>query len=335
MNQIASEKMRWTSFLCSIFIALIHLSASFVDYNQEIINYYQQLAVPAMSYYFLSSAYFRFRNYKKEDYLPKLKKRVWTLLIPYVVWNTVEFIICSVRGYITPSLWQFVKGFIFVYIPVLDIAKEPMIGALWFVIRLLVYEVTVPFIFYFVKNKKLYAGLMVILLPLIHFGNINYYSYIYWLPVYMTGAFIAVHYKDKFEELLAVQPLKNHPIGKYVMTILGLAAYGIFVYITWKVDLHYDFRRWLAVPVVLFGMYLASWVPKARWVVVSGSFFLYCAHIPARFLIGPELMRLQPIFGTVVFPQVYFILIIVIVFLTEWLMHKLCPKVLTFFTGAR
>ena len=74
---------------------------------------------------------------------------------------------------------------------------------------------------------------MVILLPAIHFGNINYYSYLYWLPVYMTGAFIAVHYKDRFEELLAVQPLKNNVVSKYMMTMLSLAAYGMFVFISW------------------------------------------------------------------------------------------------------
>lgn len=51
MNQSFSEKMRWITFICSIFIALLHLSVPFTNNGQWIIQYYQQLAIPAMSFF--------------------------------------------------------------------------------------------------------------------------------------------------------------------------------------------------------------------------------------------------------------------------------------------
>ena len=76
MNQVTSDKFRWMAFLSSVLIALGHATKIVSDAGGWFISLCQQLAVPAMVYFFMSSAYFHYRNYKQEDYRKKIKKRV-------------------------------------------------------------------------------------------------------------------------------------------------------------------------------------------------------------------------------------------------------------------
>ena len=334
MNQIASDKMRWTSFLCSIFIAVLHLSASFTSHNLEFIAYYQQLAVPAMSFFFFSSAYFHFRNYDVSTYWKSLKKRVPSLLVPYVLWNLIEFVICGLRGYINVSFTQLLKGMVFVYIPFIELTHEPLIGALWFVVRLLTFEITAPIIFYAIKNKKVFMLLICTLFASIFLLEINYYSYLYWLPVYMIGAFLGYHYKNQFEKFISKSEKENSLVLKYIMTISACCIYGVFVMVCWKTTISYTLERWLAIPMILVCIYLVEWYPKPKWAVIHGSFFLYCAHIPARFLIAGGLSGFERILGKY-YPNFYFIVMIGGILFAEWILYKTAPKLLAILIGSR
>lgn len=334
MNQVASDKMRWINFICSVFIAVLHLSVSFSDSNLRYVSFYQQLAVPAMSYFFFSSAYFYFRKYDTGVYWKNIKKRIPSLLIPYVIWNMIEFVICGLRGYITVSAAQLCKGMIFVYIPVIDLSHEPLIGALWFVIRLLTFEITVPVIFYIIKNKKIFMLAMCVLLGFIYVFDINYYAYLYWLPIYMAGAFLGYHYKEQFENFIGRSEVKSNLAIKFLFTAAAGCVYAIFVWICWENALSYTLERWLAIPVILVCIYLVEWYPKPKWVVVHGSFFLYCAHIPARFLIAGGLFRFEKIFGWN-YPNFYFVIMISGILFIEWILYKTAPKLLAILNGSR
>ena len=78
------------------------------------------------------------------------------LLIPYIVWNFIDYVVCAIAGYITPSVTGIVKMLIFVYIPVIDVVHEPMLGALWFIIRLLTYEIAAPVFLAIIKKKYIF-----------------------------------------------------------------------------------------------------------------------------------------------------------------------------------
>ena len=115
MNQVFSNKMRRMSFFSAIFIAIMHLSQAYLPEFLPIVKYWQKIGEPAMVFFFFSAAYFRFRNYKQEDYFKKMKKRIFTLLIPYLCWNVIAFFICIYKEFYTFSWSNFLKLMIFAY----------------------------------------------------------------------------------------------------------------------------------------------------------------------------------------------------------------------------
>lgn len=338
MNQSFSEKMRWMTFICSIFIALLHLSVPFANNGQGIIQYYQQLAIPAMSFFFFSSAYFHYRNYCQADYAAKLKRRIATLLIPYIVWNFIDYVVCAIAGYITPSVTGIAKMLIFVYIPVIDVVHEPMLGALWFIIRLLTYEIAAPVFLAIIKKKYIFYPLMVSIIIFNYGCNVNYYAFIYWMPVYLAGAYLAYHKKDKLEKKLGI--IENQGTIKdrclsIALTILAYALYGGYVYFLWKKQIDYTAARYLAIPIILICVYLIRYLPEKIWIVKHGSFFLYCSHVPLRMALTSVLWPMASIFGEIWYPQIYLFSIIIISFVLEWIIYKLCPKMHAVLTGSR
>lgn len=334
MSQNFSNKMRWVNFICAIFIALLHLSVPFTNNGQWIIRYYQQLSVSAMAFFFFSSAYFHYRNYKQEDYRKKIKKRVLTLLVPYVIWNLIDYVICVLAGYVDFSFTGLVKMFIFIYVPGVDYVHEPMLGVLWFIIRLLTYEVAAPVFLFIIKKKYIFYPSMVAIIVLVYITDINYYAFIYWLPVYLAGAFLAYHYREKIEDLLAGQPEQKN-IYAYLKTTLAIMVYVIYTFVMWKFQINYTVERYLSIPIILVCIYFMNCYPKVTWIIKHGSFFLYCSHVPLRMALTTVLLYIEPKLGAILFPQVYMFGIIIIAFCIEWALYKLCPKFLAVLTGNR
>lgn len=334
MNQSASEKFRWMSFWCSICIAFLHLSASINPETTPQISYYQNLAVPAMSYFFFSSAYFRYRNFDRSDYLPKLKKRIKSLLIPYICWNIIGYIVCVAMDFVPFSFSGLVKMFIFVYIPGIELVHEPIIGALWFVIRLLTYEIALPFFYEIIKKKYRFYICIAVIIPLVCILHVNYYSFLYWTPVYLAGAFLAFHYKEKLEQRLDTS---KYSTGlKLLGTILSIGLYLGYAWGVRALNVSYDMERYLAVPVLLLCMYLFSFYPKTGWIVTHTPFYLYCSHIPIRLLLtGVFMSWFSWISSPFVFANVLMIGMILFAWATEWVLYKLCPGVWKLLIGGR
>lgn len=78
MNKIASNKLRYINFFCTILIILTHCNIVEFDTNnkisQSIVDYLSNLAIIAMPCFFFISAYFFFKGYRKGMFKEKIKK---------------------------------------------------------------------------------------------------------------------------------------------------------------------------------------------------------------------------------------------------------------------
>ncbi len=92
------RKKEVVSFCLSILVFMTHISTFFNYRNIGQISQFEesfwhfasncitQFAVPL--FFIISGALF-FRDYSNETYVPKLKKRIRSLLIPFLIWNTI------------------------------------------------------------------------------------------------------------------------------------------------------------------------------------------------------------------------------------------------------
>ena len=97
MNKDLSDRIKMASFICTIMVILRHslnhmafwgewrgdLLAGVIESGSSTVT---EIAVP---YFFLVSGFFFFKHsyYEKGEYLTMLKKKGYTLLIPYLIWN--------------------------------------------------------------------------------------------------------------------------------------------------------------------------------------------------------------------------------------------------------
>ena len=121
--------------------------------------------------FFYKTTVFNFDIYRK-----KIKSRFHSLLIPYLIWNSLFFIFVHCLQLIYPSLadnhkpfselgW---KGFVDAYWNL----SEGLIP-LWFVRDLIIINLFTPIIYFLIKRSK---GLICILLALLYFTNIFVYQ---------------------------------------------------------------------------------------------------------------------------------------------------------------
>ena len=92
------KKKEFISFLLSILVFFIHS-----DFTQDVVSDSLISVVNSKVFYFFSESITRFavpmffmmsgitffKNYDNKKYLTKIKARIFTLVIPYLLWNTV------------------------------------------------------------------------------------------------------------------------------------------------------------------------------------------------------------------------------------------------------
>ena len=107
-SQLFWKKKTIISYFLSIVVFLIHIS-SFAQYPNtgstsslinESLSFFFTVSITrfAVPMFFILSGIAFYRDYSNSKYLSKLKSRIFTLLIPYLVWNTLCMIfeiVCS------------------------------------------------------------------------------------------------------------------------------------------------------------------------------------------------------------------------------------------------
>lgn len=334
MNQVTSDKFRWMAFLSSVLIALGHATKIVSDAGGWFISLCQQLAVPAMVYFFMSSAYFHYREYEKTEYRTKLIKRIETMIIPYICWNFMAYFVAVGKGYTTLSLFSFIKAMIFVYIPIWDKAHDPIIGATWFIVRVLTYEVMAPLFIRLIRKKRLCWMVITANFFVVLFTDVNYYAFLYWMPFYLLAAYMAYFYHDSVEEKLSNKVEKWNWMG--LSFIWVFIMYGIFCMGSRKISMTYDLERVCSIGVLLFVMYFINWYPKVTWIVKKSPFYLYLIHLPLIWIFGNwVVIRFQYKYSPAILLMILLAIVLGVTYTSQWILHKAFPRISRMLTGNR
>lgn len=128
MEKKLSERISVLGFLMTCVIAVYHVgtpgnpvNAFDMKWNTFIGYVFDTLAVLAMSHFFAVTGYLLFYKLDLENYQAKIKKRVYSLFLPYCVWQ----IIITIKAIILGGGRTKPKGF---YLPCVF---APKVAACW------------------------------------------------------------------------------------------------------------------------------------------------------------------------------------------------------------
>ena len=160
------KKKSAAGFLMSVLIFFIHLS-TFYNYGDTgnlmsavngilALTFKEGFTRFVVPLYFIIAGALFFRDYSGEMYVPKLRKRVRTLLIPYLMWNVIWMVFCIVTSYTFLSRF-FVGREKFAVTPLnvlLSLVHHKCNGHFWFVFDLIVFVVCSPLIDFLTRTGK-------------------------------------------------------------------------------------------------------------------------------------------------------------------------------------
>lgn len=338
-----SHKITFFSLFLAISIVCYHLNpihdyqtivngGRFLDvvanYLNELLNSFGSLA---LSFFFMSSAFLLYRNFRLNQFSEKLKKRAIGLFVPLLVWN-ILCLIYKLRFF--DGFWETIQ----------NILLSNYCGPLWFVVQLLGLLLLSPVFLLLFKNK-LVALLLVVLsyfMPqLFDLHIVRMLSQdeaqvlvlsrtIHYLPLYFTGIYMAKHgdasvqeerYKTKGTLILAGILLVVTLLPGEQEVLIFLRQFQILA--IWTLVPNQAFRK------------SPSWVFQI-------SFFIYASHAIAigiimRFFHRFILDETVPVtIGTAVTARLAFTLIsIACIYLVAWILIRWFPSFYAILSGGR
>ena len=335
------------SFIAIVFVVIIHNSAtnqyatlppdtitSFTSYLHNFLAYI--LGTVAVPFLFFISGVAFFRNYKPNLYFTKLKSRVKSILIPYLIWNIFGLLFAVLYTY-TP-LSSYISGReLFTPTPeniLAGIFLYKYNFQFWFLFDLMFYILLTPIINLLIHYKVsgFITCFLTLLLPLLTptFLNINTNFTVF----YILGCFIGKHYlpyftKPSTKSLRTVSLLATVTI----LTIQTLAFYS-FIQLPHIVSQFF-------LTLLLLSLYFASdlFLTKIKTTpnFTKESFPLYTLHtyfiaiiIKLIYLINPNsslMLLINELSSTL-------ITIIIVVSISS-LIHKKLPKLYAVIFGNR
>ena len=371
MSNSNSKVIAWLRFPLACLIVLLHsqileptyrpiVASSGFAYALKILlsEGICRIAVPA---FFLISGYLFYINlerWDKEVWKGKMKRRIYTLLIPYILWNLVGIAYTCITPYVGAitegadsllSIFQ-ERGWIRLFwdsnrimeqwnpptVNMLGITMHngmPANTPLWFIRDLIVLTLFSPIIYVFVKKTKIY-GLAV--LGVLFLLNI-------WLPIegfsiigllfYSIGAYFAIFFKGLVESFKKVRVLSF--IGSIILLAFLVVTFGRH----WSAQ--YLLRVFQLFGVVTVFNIVACFMKEENSFCVKladSSFFLYASHIFIISAVSFLLSKLLPSTNQVMLALKYLLSAAITVAICEGvfkIMKRVCPNFLSLICGNR
>lgn len=289
------------------------------------------LCLSAVPLFFFISGYLYFRGgneFSVNQYITKTRSRIKSLLVPYLLWNTLFLVAFYVAENIFPSITSGnhntiaeygLSDFLMAYWN----AREgfPIDGPLWFVRNLMILSILSPMFYWLLKNRIL--GLVIIIMAL-SFGPQD----AYWL----LGAYCALQEVDfvKWTKKLFYFALP-------LWLILIMVCWGLESELALVVKRLYVLSGVCAITGMVGIFYRNKPLGINMSFLQTTSFFLFAFHQPILLLMCKLWCRYTPstdnflIIGYFLMP-VTIILISTMIFV---LMKSFTPKILTVLNGGR
>ena len=319
-------------------IGVTHASA-LVEFVRFFIS--QGVARIAVPLFFLMSGYLFFLGgWSREKYISKLKRRIHTLLIPFLFWNIITLVVFAIgesipqtKMYFSNNVWPPVLSFSLLnYINALFgiTVQYPISYQFWFIRDLMTLVILVPVIHFLVARKSALPFIAALLClwfltawPVLWPSAEA--SFFFSLGVYLSQSGKSVAYLDKLGPWISV-------------TFLGL----LIIHSAFPESLLY-----LHKVVIVFGVPSLWWLTllavraatlKSLLIKLSGaSFFVFAAHEPLLIIIRKVSYKLlSPTNGAAILALYFLIPICLIAFLVvlHHYLLKTIPSFLGFITGS-
>ena len=259
-----------------------------------------------MPLFFVISGFLFFYNcdFKSDSYLRKIKTRVRTLLVPYLLWNiiAIAFVICSCTVLKEPyeiniSLGRILNtffnngnnnGIIIQQLTTVKEMPEPICGVLWYVREIMLMALITPVIYWLIKKCRFW---IVIALGLIWiFDTIllpsSMHFFISALFFYSAGSYFSI---NKLNIVSTFCKMWFLPILYFIIAIIDTLTKGA----AFNIYLH----NIGAIIGLISAFILASYAieknkAKVNMNMANGSFFVYVLHSFILIPIGKGIFRL-------------------------------------------
>ena len=329
MNEVLSLKIKQLQFLLCVFIVIMHSMnmeyTGITSSDQAATLEYLfgggicQLAVPC--FYAISGYLFFWNCDGKEKLLEKMKSRIYSLLIPYILWNTIWEIYYVILYRIGLSDKNFEGYTIKDYLMDILLSSNT---ALWFVKWLLLFVALAPMISYILKNRILFiaiAGIGTISVIAFH---INYYMPLYWAPLYLLGGFAGVNHSFVTDKLMNLDKRYKRVLILIAATILAalivMQLFGVYEY-------RFIMLRYIGATLFLM-MYLCLPVNRFELDIMQYTFPIYCMHVP---ICGVLKHALKGLPGFLITP----VLAIGLIYMAALVLQKFFPLLYAILFGKR
>lgn len=264
-------------YACSILIIYIH-AVNYTAWNlsgkayggviffEKAAYHFTSIAVPI---FFFFSGYLMFSHFEYKKYTAAMKKRLYSLVVPYVFWNTIFYLLYAAMTHIQKiaehmnmepyplNIKFFLQG--------LYMSK---FTPLWYIRVLFVYSIFSIIIYPILKNK--YTGFTFIVLTILNMVfKVVDHEYLYWIIFVVIGGYVSLQFKDfKFSE-------KNRPL-KIALSAAVVAALFVISFDTVGTAFYfYRIAACILVPFIAGSLIKRDL--KVHWVFTI-SLFTYCIH---------------------------------------------------------
>ena len=301
INQNIRKKITLLNFILCVVILVYHSNCAramqyeyrdFFYYLSDCLTLFGHCAVPT---FFALSAFLFYRNFSIDKYGEKMKSRFKSLVLPYLIWNTIYCVLFVSFHYI-PLIEQNVNT-TFPFNPIENLTGilSSKFTPLWFVRNLIIYVICSPLIYYIIKNR--YIGLTAVCTTAainMFFFTFAYKSVFHWLPIYLVGAYVGHHYSAK----LMTSIFRSRMIALFFLLIFTIAYTAL---VSFKNDLTFFIYRFLS-PICIWVLldYLIHYDRQEERDYYKYSFFIYANH----FFILTALQRI--IINVIPTPQIAF-----------------------------
>lgn len=325
----------------------------FSEVNLLIEGLFKGQSVPI--YFFISGyVFFLGITLTKQTYIQKLRRRVKTLFVPYIIWNTLAIIQILLSFYLSLSseydkielnltlsgilncFWDNSNG---ILRPQTAFTGHHLIypqdAPLWFVRDLMIVVMCTPIVYYILKRMRCYAlyilGIIWFIKGYHHWGHFDQLITAFFF--FSWGAYMSINRK-------LVEFGKFFRLSTILYIILSL---------TYTVSYHYypdtliTIKQLTIFVGLIFSYNLASWllrlnICRPNTFLASASFFIYVSHnfVFIRIL---HIMYsiLQPTSDICVIVLYTSALLVTLgcLLLIFWLLRLCCPKLLRIMTGKK
>lgn len=295
MDALTSRVISFLRFPLIVAVIFIHCNLMVKNPELETMPIFNFLAYITMKlvciavpvFFFISGLlFFKDSSFNFALYQKKLRSRVYTILIPYILWNIIYFLILGIMQLIKPDTlvilhkhiadfrWQ---DFLWIFWDISQITGLPddqracLVGAFWFLQCLFVLFLVSPVIYYLIKYLRHFV--------LIIIGILYFTDFIPTIPgiqcnaivYYMFGAYFSI------VGINFITILKRIPILLYLLILIG----GILVsYWFEENDIVYNITD-LFLQAAVFAI-AAYMIENCHWkesrYLVSSVFFVFAVH---------------------------------------------------------